>query len=280
MLFSKIIKLKKDDIIYKKEDFRKKDQKLFEFIKSKSIMITELSPKIIEAFDRVRKIYFLQGFERISKETKNILKSNLKNEEYLMDIKSTIELIIESQYEEKLTEFDEFFILPHLKEELALIHTYLIDLLKGDPDVENLKCFIIFNPKTGIVRFGWNHQIFKKDIDLVAGLFTAITSFSKEAIERQLKGLSVEGMEFQMISFKKCDIAILYILERDPSPLLIKRLNIFATELENEFLELFGTMDFIDFTDDKEVREKMYKIMVNILRFDYKKLAKKDNHKE
>jgi hypothetical protein len=243
-------------------------------------MIPELNPKIIDAFDKVKKIYLLQGFENIAEETKKVLKSNLQNEQYLMGIKSTIELIIESQLEEKLTEFDEFFTLPHLKEELSSIHTYLIDLLRGDPDVENIKCFIIFNPITGIVKFGFNHQIFKKDIDLVVGMFTAITSFSKEAIERQLKGLSVEGMEFEMIPFKKSEtMAILFILERDPSSLLIKRMNKFVDGIEKEFYELFTANDFIDFTEDKEVREKIYTIMVDILKFDYKKLAKRDKNK-
>jgi len=244
-------------------------------------MITELNPKIIEAFDKVRKIYLLHGFENIAEETKKVLKPNLQNEKYLMEIKSTIELIIESQLEEKLTEFDEYFTIPHLKEELTLIHTYLIDLLRGDPDVENIKCFIIFNPITGIVKFGFNDQIFKKNIDLVIGLFTAITSFSKEAINRQLKGLSVEGMEFEVIPFKKSvNMAILFILERDPSSLLIKRMNKFVDEIEREFFELFKKKDFIDFTDDKKVSEKIYKIMVNTLKFDYNKLSKKDKNKQ
>lgn len=237
-------------------------------------MVNKLDPKLIEAFDRVRKVYLLKGFEDISVETKDILPSNIKNETYVMDLKSTIELIMESKLEDQLANFHEFFALSDLKEELAFIHSYLLEVLKGDPDVENVKCFIIFNPITGIVKFGWNYQIFKKDIDLVIGLFTAITSFSREAIERQLKGLSVEGLEFQMFPFEKSDLAILFILERNPSPLLKSRLNSFTCEIESQFLDLFTKMDFIDFTDDEKIQQEIDEIMVNILKFDHGKLTK------
>jgi hypothetical protein len=240
-------------------------------------MVLELAPKIIDAFDNLRKIYLLQGFENRSMETEDILRSNLDNKEYLMSIKSRIELIIESQLEEHLNSVDDFFALPNLKEELNIIQKYLLTLLKGDPDVENVKCFIIFNPISGIVKFGWNHQIFKKDIDLVIGLFTAITSFSKEAIERQLKGLSVEGMEFKMLPFDKSDLAILFILERNPSPLLDNRLNTFTNKIEKNFLELFEKMDFIDFTDDAKVVDKISEMMIEILKFEQEDL---ENYKK
>ncbi len=154
------------------------------------------------------------------------------------------------------------------------VRSYLIELLKGDPDVENLKSYIIFDINTGTVKFGWNHSIFKKDIDLVMGLFTAITTFSKETIDRQLKGISVEGMEFKMIPFEKgSSIAVLFILNRNPSAILIKRINLFKIELENEFERLFITKDFLDFTGDVNVRKKVYEIMVHILKFDLQKLT-------
>ena len=183
-------------------------------------MITNLNPETIDAFDKIRKVYLLEKFENLSEKTEDILKSNLQDEDFLMDIKSTIELIIESKFENKISEFEDLFDLPDLNEELRLARTYLIDLLKGDPDVECIKSYIIFDSSAGTVKFGWNHSIFKKDIELVIGLFTAITSFSKEAIERQLKGLSVEGMEFKMIRIENSDLAILFILSRDPSPIL------------------------------------------------------------
>ncbi|TFG24211.1 MAG: hypothetical protein EU529_04880 [Promethearchaeota archaeon] len=236
-------------------------------------MITNLNPETIDAFDKIRKVYLLEKFENLSEETEDILKSNLENEEYLMDIKSTIELIIESKFENKISEFEELFDLPDLNEELSLARTCLIDLLKGDPDVECIKSYIIYNSAAGTIKFGWNHSIFKKDIELVIGLFTAITSFSKEAIERQLKGLSVEGMEFKMIRFEKSDLAILFILSREPSPILINRMNQFSTELQKEMLDLFLTKDFIDFTRDENVKKKIYDIMVQTLKFDLKKLT-------
>ena len=235
-------------------------------------MINNLNPEIIDAFDKLRKVYLLEKFENLSEGTEDILKSNLQNEEYLMDIKSTIELIIESKFENQISEFEEIFDLPDLNDELKLVRTYLIDLLKGDPDVDCIKSHIIFNATSGVLKFGWNHSIFKKDIELVIGLFTAITSFSKEAIERQLKGLSVEGMEFKMIRFENSDLAILFILSRVPSPILIKRMNQFRIELQKEFGELFLTMDYLDFTHDKNVKEKIYDIMVQTLNFDLNKL--------
>ena len=236
-------------------------------------MITNLNPETIDAFDKIRKVYLLEKFENLSEGTEDILKSNLQNEDYLMDIKSTIELIIESKFETKISEFEDLFDLPDLNEELRLARTYLIDLLKGDPDVECIKSYIIFDSSAGTVKFGWNHSIFKKDIELVIGLFTAITSFSKEAIERQLKGLSVEGMEFKMIRIENSDLAILFILSRDPSPILINRMDQFATELQKELLEVFLSKDYIDFTFDKNMKKKIYDIMVQILKFDLNKLT-------
>ncbi len=183
----------------------------------------------------------------------------------------------------KIIDFENLLDLKNLEDELNLVRSYLIEQLKGDPDIENLKSFIIFDITTGTVRFGWNHSIFKKDIDLVMGLFTAITTFSKETIDRQLKGLSVEGMEFKMIPFEKSNIesniAILFILNRMPSPLLIKRIDLFKKELEKEFEELFITKNYLDFTDDVDVRKKIYDIMVQILKFDLKKLTAMNKNK-
>ena len=242
-------------------------------------MITNLTPEIIDAFDKLRKVYLIEKFENGSEGTEEILKDNAQNEDYLIDVKSTIELIIESKLEEKVKEFEELFDLPALDEELRLTRAYLIELLKGDPDVECIKSYIIFDASAGIVKFGWNESIFKKDIELVIGLFTAITSFSNEAIERQLKGLSVEGMEFKMYPFESSDLAILFILSRKPSPILIKRMNQFLIELQNNFGELFVTRDFIDFTNDKEVKEKIYDIMVHHLKFDLNKLKESNDNK-
>ena len=234
-------------------------------------MITNLNPEIIDAFDKIRKVYILEKFENLSESTEDILKNNLQNEEYLINIKSTIDLIIDSKFEDKISDFEDLFNLTNLKEELKLINTYFIELLKGDPDVENIKSYIVFNLAAGLLKFGWNYSIFKKDVDLVIGLFTAITSFSKEAIERQLKGLSVEGLEFKMIPFENSDLAILFILSRTPSAILIKRMNQFIIELEKEFGELFTTKD-LDFTCDENVKKKVYNLMVQILKFDLKKL--------
>ena len=231
-------------------------------------MINNITSEITDAFDKVRKVYLLEKFENLSEGTEDILKSNLQNEEYLMDVKSTIELIIESKFEKKVSEFENLFDLPDLNEELELIRTYLIDLLKGDPDVECIKSYIIFNAASGIVKFGWNQSIFKKSIELVIGLFTAITNFSKEAIERQLKGLSVEDMEFKMIHFENSDLAILFVLSMVPSLILIERMNQFTTEVQKEFGEQFLTMDHIDFTYNEDVKAKIYDIMVQKLKFD------------
>ena len=237
-------------------------------------MIANLTSEIIDAFNKLRKVYLLEKFENISEGTEDVLKNNLQNEDYLMDVKSTVEFIIESKLEEKVEEFEELFDLPALNEELRLVRAYLIDLLKGDPDVECIKSYIIFDVSAGIVKFGWNYSIFKKDIELVIGLFTAITSFSNEAVERELKGLSVEGMEFEMYHFEgSSDLAILFILSREPSPILIKRMNNFKTELQNEFGVLFVEKDIIDFTNNKEVKEKIFDIMVHTLKFDLKKLT-------
>ena len=237
-------------------------------------MAINITPEITDAFDKVRKVYLLEKFENLSEGTEDILKSNLQNEVYLMDIKSTIELIIESKFENKISEFEDLFDLQDLNEELELVRTYLIDLLKGDPDVECIQSYIIFNAGSGLVKFGWNHlKHFKKDIELVIGLFTAITSFSKEAIERQLKGLSVEGMEFKMIRFENSDLAVLFILSRIPSLILKKRMNQFTAEVQKEFGELFLTMDHIDFTYNKDVKAKIYDIMVQKLKFDKKSLT-------
>jgi len=235
-------------------------------------MITAITPEITNVFDRIRKVYLLEKFENLPESTEDILKNNFKNEDYLIDLKSTIELIIESKLENKIGEFEDLFELPDLKEELNLARSYLIEVLKGDPDVECIKSFIVFNASSGIVKFGWNYLIFKKDIELVIGLFTAISSFSREAIERQLKGLSVEGMEFKMILFENSELAILFILSRLPSPILIKRMNQFKTELQKEFGELFLKMDHIDFTHKEDVKEKIYDIMVQVLKFDLNKL--------
>ena len=231
-------------------------------------MAINITPEIIDAFDKLRKVYLLEKFEDLSEGAEDILKSNLQNEDYLMDIKSTIELIIESKFENNISEFEDLFDLQDLNEELELVRAYLIDLLKGDPDVECIQSYIIFNAASGIVKFGWNHSIFKKSIELVIGLFTAITSFSKEAIERQLKGLSVEGMEFKMIHFENSDLAVLFILSRVPSIILINRMNQFTAEVQKEFEELFLTMDHIDFTYNEDVKAKLYDIMVQKLKFD------------
>ena len=236
-------------------------------------MINTINHEIIDAFDKLRKVYLLEKFENLSEGTESILKSNLQNEDYLMEVKSTVELIIDSKFETKVSEFEELFDLQALNEELELIRTFLIDLLKGDPDVECIKSYIIFNASAGLVKFGWNHSIFKKDIELVIGLFTAITSFSREAIERQLKGLSVEGMEFKMIRFEDSDLAILFILSRVPSPILITRMEQFRTAIQKEFGELFLKMDHIDFTENKDVKEKIYDIMIQELKFDKKSLT-------
>ena len=232
-----------------------------------------LTPEIIEAFDRIRKVYLLEKFENLSEVTEDILKNNIKNEDYLIAIKSTIDLIIESGYENKITEFEDLFNLTDLKEELSLIRAYLIELLKGDPDIVSIKSYIIFNAASGLVKFGWNFSIFKQDIELVMGLFSAITSFSREAIERQLKGLSVEGMELKMIRFDNSDLALLFLLSMEPSPVLIKRIDQFKMELEKEFGEFFIKNDHLDFTKDRKVKEKIYDIMVQILKFDLKKLT-------
>ena len=236
-------------------------------------MIINLNPEIIEAFDRIRKVYLLEKFENLSEVTEDILKNNIKNEDYLIAIKSTIDLIIESGYENKITEFEDLFNLTDLKEELSLIRAYLIELLKGDPDIVSIKSYIIFNAASGLVKFGWNFSIFKQDIELVMGLFSAITSFSREAIERQLKGLSVEGMELKMIRFENSDLALLFLLSKEPSPVLTKRIDQFKAELEKEFGEQFITQDHLDFTKDKEVKSKIYNIMVQIFKFDLKKLT-------
>ena len=123
-------------------------------------------------------------------------------------------------------------------------------------------------------------ELEKRDIELIIGLFTAITSFSKEAIERQLKGLSVEGMEIKMFPFENSDLALLFILSKEPSPILIKRMNQFIIELEREFGELFITMDHLDFTNDIDVKKKIYNIMVKTLKFDLKKLLEMNENKE
>ena len=242
-------------------------------------MIPNLNPEIIDAFDKIRKVYILEKFENLSESTEDILQNNLQNEEYLIEIKSTIELIIESKLEDKISDFEDLFNLTDFKEELKLIRTYLIELLKGDPDVENIKSYIVFNLAAGLLKFGWNYSIFKKDVDLVIGLFTAITSFSREAIERQLKGLSVEGMEFKMIPFENSDLAILFILSRDPSAILDKRMNQFIIEIENEFGELFTTKD-LDFTCDENVKKKIYNLMVQILKFDLNKLIEMNDNSD
>ena len=119
-------------------------------------MITNLTPEIIDAFDKLRKVYLIEKFENGSEGTEEILKDNVQNEDYLIDVKSTIELIIESKLEEKVKEFEELFDLPALNEELRLTRAYLIELLKGDPDVECIKSYIIFDVSAGIVKFGWN----------------------------------------------------------------------------------------------------------------------------
>ena len=243
-------------------------------------MITNLTLEITDAFEKIRKVYLLEKFENLSEGTEDILKNNLDNEDYLIELKSTIELIIESGLENKISEFENLFNLNDFQEELVLIRGYLIELLKGDPDIECIKCYIVFDLAAGLLKFGWNHSIFSKDIELIVGLFSAISSFSKEAVERQLKGLSVEGMEFKMIRFENSDLAILFILSRTPSPILIKRLNQFISEVEKEFGELFTSKDYLDFTNEKNVKNKLYDIMVQILKFDLKKLKEINESKD
>jgi hypothetical protein len=235
-------------------------------------MIT-LTPEITNAFDTIRKVYLLEKFENPSDGTEGILKNNLDNEDYLIDLKSTIELIIESGLEKKISEFEDLFNLVDFQEELSLIREYIIEVLKGDPDVECIKSYIVFNAASGLLKFGWNHSIFKKDIELITGLFTAITSFSKEAVERQLEGLSVEGMEFKLIRLEDSDLAILFILGRVPTLILKKRLNQFVSEFTKELGELFTTKEYLDYTRDPEVKKKIYDIMVQTLKFDLKKLT-------
>ena len=53
-------------------------------------MIINLNPEIIEAFDKTRKVYLLEKFDNPSEGTEDILKNNLQNEDYLIDVKSTI----------------------------------------------------------------------------------------------------------------------------------------------------------------------------------------------
>ena len=93
-------------------------------------MITNINPEIIDAFDKIRKVYLLEKFENLSESTEDILQNNLQNEEYLIEIKSTIELIIESKLEDKISDFEDLFNLTDFKEELTLIRTYLIELFK------------------------------------------------------------------------------------------------------------------------------------------------------
>ncbi|MBD3338778.1 MAG: hypothetical protein GF353_06710 [Candidatus Lokiarchaeota archaeon] len=240
-------------------------------------MTTTEDSEIIRAFDRLRKVYLLENFQDRSESTENILKNYLDNEDFLIELKSTVELIIESKLEDKISKFDDLFNLSDFKEELMLIKNYIIELLKGDPDVENLKSFIVFNIEAGLLKFGWNYSIFKKDIDLVIGLFTAITSFSHETIERQLKGLSVEGMELKMIPFANSALAILFILKRVPSEILMKRMCRFKTVLEKEFGDLFIKND-LDFTNKKDVKQKIYNYMVQVLKFDSKELIDTNNN--
>jgi hypothetical protein len=231
-----------------------------------------INPDIIGALDRVRKVYLLERFDNLSEKTEDILENNVQNEDFLIELKSTIELIIESKLEYKIKEFDELLDLTDFDEDLRLIKNSLIELLKGDPDVENIKSFIIFNVEAGLLKFGWNYSIFKSDIDLVIGLFTAITNFSQEAIERQLKGLIVEGMELKMMTFANGGLAILFMLKRTPSAILIKRMQQFKTALEKEFADIFVKKD-LDFTNDNDVKKKMYDLMVQILKFDVKELT-------
>jgi len=47
----------------------------------------------------------------------------------------------------------------------------------------------------------------------------------------------------------------------------------FATELQKELLEVFLSKDYIDFTFDKNMKKKIYDIMVQILKFDLNKLT-------
>ena len=97
--------------------------------------------------------------------------------------------------------------------------------------------------------------------------------WNKEAIERQLKGLSVEGLEFKMIPFENSELAILFILSRIPSLILIERMNQFTSEVQKEFGELFLKMDHLDFTENEEVKEKIYDFMVQKLKFEKKSLT-------
>jgi len=197
-------------------------------------MAINITPEIIDAFDKLRKVYLLEKFENLSEGTEDILKSNLQNEDYLMDIKSTIELIIESKFENNISEFEDLFDLQDLNEELELVRAYLIDLLKGDPDVECIQSYIIFNAASGLVKFGWNDSIFKKSIE---------------------------------------DLAVLFILSKMPSLILIKRMNQFTAEVQIEYGELFLKMDHIDFTYNEDVKAKIYDIMVQNLKFDKKSLT-------
>ena len=77
-------------------------------------MINNLDRKIVESFDRIRKIYLLEKFENPSEDTEDILKNNVQNEDFLMNLKSTIELIIESGLETKIINFENLLDLKNL----------------------------------------------------------------------------------------------------------------------------------------------------------------------
>jgi len=52
----------------------------------------------------------------------------------------------------------------------------------------------------------------------------------------------------------------------------------FINEFQNEFGKLFVEKDIIDFTQNKEVKKKIYDFMVKILKFDLKKLTKTNDN--
>ena len=54
-------------------------------------MITNLTSEIIDAFNKLRKVYLIEKFENSSEGTEDILKDNAQNEDYLIDIKNGLE---------------------------------------------------------------------------------------------------------------------------------------------------------------------------------------------
>jgi len=83
-------------------------------------------------------------------------------------------------------------------------------------------------------------------------------------------------MELKMMTFANGGLAILFMLKRTPSAILIKRMQQFKTALEKEFGDIFVKKD-LDFTNDNYVKKKMYDLMVQILKFDVKELIEMNN---